>query len=207
MSGIVTIVDYGMGNLCSVASAIKYLGVNCQISSDPEVVADAKTIILPGVGSFRNAIKALREHSLDKALSEAVNVRRTKILGICLGMQLLAEHSTEDGGGEGLGFIAGKIERFRREEIGGLKIPHMGFNQVCPPNDSLLFEGLPKAPDFYFAHSYRLKNNPCGAKVTKSKYGIEFVAAYECENVYATQFHPEKSQTNGLRLIHNFLLA
>lgn len=203
----VTIVDYGMGNLWSVASAMKYLGATTKISGNPEVIVGAEVIVLPGVGSFRTAMEELKTRSLDMALREAVVVRRRKILGICLGMQLLTEFSTEGGESEGLGFIPGRIEQFGREDLAGLKVPHMGFNQVTPSKDSQLFKGLCSAPDFYFAHSYRLCVTGLPTKVSTAHYGIDFVAAYESENIFATQFHPEKSQTNGLHLLKNFLFA
>lgn len=207
MSAKITVVDYGMGNLWSVASALKYLGAPSVISGSPGDIAAADTLLLPGVGSFRKAMEALRTRSLDVALQEAVVVRRRKILGICLGMQLLAEHGTEDGECAGLGFIRGKVERFSREEVAGLKIPHIGFNQVTPPQECQLFNGLAETPDFYFVHSYRLRDSGLPGKVATCHYGVDFVAAYEHENVFATQFHPEKSQTNGLRLLSNFLAA
>lgn len=201
----VTVVDYGMGNLWSVTSALRYLGAECDFSNDPHAIAQADTLLLPGVGSFRKAMQVLDSTGIADAVREAVTVRRRKILGICLGMQLLAESSTEDGPSDGLGLIPGRIERFPAANLGAFKVPHIGFNWVSPTNDSALFSGLEGGGDFYFVHSYRLKYEDQPGCAGICRYGEDFVAACASENVYATQFHPEKSQTNGLRLLTNFL--
>ncbi|MEY4591816.1 MAG: hypothetical protein RIR18_711 [Pseudomonadota bacterium] len=207
MTPKVTVIDYGMGNLWSVISALKYLGADCVISSNPQEVVGADMLLLPGVGSFRKAMEALQERGLVDAINEAVLVRQRKILGICLGMQLFAEVGTEDGQCLGLGFIPGTIERFSVEETRGLKIPHVGFNSVEAPAESRLFSGLTPRADFYFVHSYRLLTGNLAGKCGICHYGVDFVATYEHQNIFATQFHPEKSQTNGLRLLSNFLTA
>lgn len=207
MAGKVTLVDYGMGNLWSVTSALSYLGAEWQTSCDPAVIRQADSLLLPGVGSFGMAMTALRQQGLDDAIQEAVRVRQRKILGICLGMQLLAERGTEDGNEAGLGFIGGSVERFSEAELAGQKVPHIGFNRVSAPADSRLFAGLAPAADFYFVHSFRLLPDGLPGKPGICHYGIDFMAAYEHENIFATQFHPEKSQTNGLRLLSNFLAA
>jgi len=207
MADKVIIVDYGMGNMWSVFSALRFLGCSPVISSDADQVAAADTLILPGVGSFRKAMEALEMHGLDQALREAVLVRKRKILGICLGMQLFAEYGQEDGDHRGLGFISGSVERFARDELGALKVPHVGFNHVRSSPDSVLFNGIASPSDFYFVHSYRLLNSGLPGKPGLCHYGIEFLSAYEYENIFATQFHPEKSQTNGLKLLNNFLAA
>ena len=201
----VTIVDYGMGNICSVVSAFDYLGCEALVTSDPEQVANADTLILPGVGSFRKAMVSLREQELDQALSHAVLNRGRKILGICLGMQLLGKRGFEDGETSGLGLIPAAVERFSVEEVGGLKIPHVGFNSVKVPPASRLMAGLAENADFYFVHSYRMLSEGLPGQVANCFYGIEFLAAYEHENIFATQFHPEKSQSNGLVLLKNFI--
>lgn len=201
----ITIVDYGMGNLWSVSSALQYLGAESVISNDPAVVAGAEALILPGVGSFFNAMQALHDKRLDSAVMEAVRARGRKILGICLGMQLLAERGTEDGECAGLGLIPGTVRRFTSEELGSLKLPHIGFNEVrCSPN-SRLFNGISHSADFYFVHSYRLLPSQRKGASAHCTYGCEFLAAYEHSNIFATQFHPEKSQTNGLLVLKNFL--
>jgi glutamine amidotransferase len=207
MSGKVIIVDYGMGNLWSVLSALRYLGAEPIVSGDPAEVAGADALVLPGVGSFHRAMHALHSRGLVEALSEAVVNRRSKILGICLGMQLLAQSGKEDGECQGLGFIPGTVERFTPQELGPLKVPHIGFNQVTASPRSRLFAGVASPADFYFVHSYRLLNRTSSGEAGLCRYGIEFLVAYEHDNIFATQFHPEKSQTNGLLLLNNFLTA
>lgn len=201
----VTIVDYGMGNLWSVMSAVRYLGAEPRISGDAHEVAAADCLILPGVGSFSLAMQALEQQNLVNALREAVLIRERKILGICLGMQLFAAKGTEDGECSGLGFIPGIVERFRRDELGTLKLPHIGFNEVTFGDECQLFRGLSNPSDFYFVHSYRLPPNANSNGQATCRYGIDFLAAYERGNIYATQFHPEKSQTSGLHVLKSFL--
>lgn len=205
-SSSITVIDYGMGNLWSVLSALRYLGSNPIISSDPEDVLRADTLILPGVGSFRKAMSSLQKNGLNQAIVEAVQNKGTKILGICLGMQLLGESSTEDGNTIGLGLIPAEVDKFSVEEVGVNKIPHIGFDEVQSQLDSTLFRGLKNFSDFYFVHSYRLPPVIPIGKCAICTYGVDFLAAYEKDNIFATQFHPEKSQTNGLILLKNFLL-
>lgn len=207
MSVQLVIVDYGMGNLWSVDSALRYLGADAIVSGDPDKVAAADVLILPGVGSFHKAMRQLRERGLADALSEAVLSRQRKILGICLGMQLLGQSGTEDGDCAGLGFIPASVHRFSRAEIGLLKLPHIGFNHVSSYPHGRLLGGLASPADFYFVHSYRLLPDGLPGTPSLCRYGIDFLAAYEHENIFATQFHPEKSQTNGLQLLSNFLAA
>lgn len=201
----ITIIDYGMGNIWSVASALRYLGCEPKVSGEPEVVAKAESLLLPGVGSFRKAMQALRTKGLDEAILHAVNARSRKILGICLGMQLLGKRSSEDGETAGLGLISGTVDRFSLEEVGRGKIPHIGFNTVRSPAESRLFARLPRSADFYFVHSYRMLPENDQGVVSTCSYGIDFMAAYERDNVFATQFHPEKSQSNGLILLRNYI--
>jgi glutamine amidotransferase len=203
----VVIIDYGMGNLWSVMSALKYLDCDVIVSSDPAVVEKAETLLLPGVGSFRKAMQSLERLHLDVAILESVQRKGNKILGICLGMQLLGSESSEDGETLGLNLIPTPVEEFSKREIGEKKVPHIGFDQVTSSADSKLFEGLPKSPDFYFVHSYRMLPINLEGITSTCEYGVEFLAAYESKNVFATQFHPEKSQTNGLILLRNFLAA
>jgi glutamine amidotransferase len=148
---------------------------------------------------------ALKKGRLDEAIKEAVSIRKRKILGICLGLQMLASSSTEDGMTSGLNYIPGVVERFSLDELRGQKLPHVGFNKVSMPNSNGLFKGLAQESYFYFVHSYRLLPQNLPGDVAQSNYGIDFVAAYQHENVFAAQFHPEKSQTNGLRLLDNFI--
>jgi glutamine amidotransferase len=201
----VTVIDYGMGNLWSVLSALRYLGCNPIVSSDPHQIVTADSLILPGVGSFRKAMMTLQHECLDQAIIEAVQTKGTKILGICLGMQLMGMSGSEDGDTPGLGLINSVVEKFTPQEIGSLKIPHIGFDQVHSQLDSILFKGLQQDADFYFVHSYRMLQAELVGKKAICNYGIEFIAAYEQDNIFAAQFHPEKSQANGLILLNNFL--
>lgn len=148
---------------------------------------------------------ALRTTGLDIALHEAVIGRGVKILGICLGMQLMGTRGSEDGDSAGLGFVPCSVERFSDQFPSDLKVPHVGFNSVTPAEDSVLMRGLLGQPDFYFVHSYRMLSAGLPGVVSTCCYGETFVAAYEHQNIFATQFHPEKSQTNGLLLLKNFL--
>lgn len=202
---VVTIVDYGMGNLWSVASALDCLGWESNITSDAEQVINADLMILPGVGSFRNAMNSIRARSLDDAIVDAVSNRGAKILGICLGMQLLGTSSTEDGYTEGLGLISSEVNKFIFCTEEQKKIPHMGFDEVVDHRGMRLFKGLDQKSDFYFVHSYRMMPPVDGGRAAMCNYGDSFMAAYEFNNIYATQFHPEKSQSNGLAVLRNFL--
>jgi len=201
----VTLIDYGMGNIWSVISALKYLDCNVIVSSDPGVIKEAETLVLPGVGSFRKAMESLRYLNLDQAIIESVQRDENKILGICLGMQLLGSKSSEDGETVGLNLIHTPVEEFSMNDVGTNKIPHIGFDQVSCQPESKLFQGLPANPDFYFVHSYRMLPSGLNGKSATCRYGTDFLAAYENDNIFATQFHPEKSQTNGLMLLKNFL--
>ncbi|MSR76821.1 MAG: imidazole glycerol phosphate synthase subunit HisH [Candidatus Omnitrophica bacterium] len=201
---IVTI-DYGMGNLWSVQSAVRYLGRQSLLSSDPDQVREANFLILPGVGSFRKAMETLRRTRLEQAILEAVKVRGAKILGICLGMQLLGASGSEDGKTKGLGLISNAVDKFSPQELNRNKIPHVGFNTVHFAKCSGLFRSLPPAADFYFVHSYRMLGAELKGNWGTCNYGTEFLAAFEVNNICGTQFHPEKSQTNGLILLGNFL--
>jgi len=201
----ITIIDYGMGNIWSVLSALRYLKANATVSGDPREIATAQALLLPGVGSFRKAMTALREKQLDQAILEAVQSNGAKILGICLGMQLMGSRGSEDGNTSGLGLVPNPVDIFTAQETEGNKIPHIGFDVVRSAPESRLFRGLPQEADFYFVHSYRMLPGGLPGIAATCRYGVEFLAAYEQGNIFATQFHPEKSQTNGLVLLKNFL--
>lgn len=203
----IRIIDYGMGNLWSVLSALRYLGFHPLVTDDPDQIFNADVLILPGVGSFRKAMDSLKNKAIDQAIVDTVKNKGTKILGICLGMQLMANSSTEDGFTLGLGLIAGKVDKFTISETGGNKIPHIGFDLVYGKSDAILFKGFKTATDFYFVHSYRIVPDKWYGNFATCNYGIDFLAAYEHGNIFATQFHPEKSQKNGLILLENFLSA
>lgn len=199
----VCIVNYGFGNIWSLKSAVNFLGFNCNVSSDPSDVLTAKKIILPGVGAFKSAMDALEEKNLKHAIIDSVSTEGNKILGICLGMQLMAEAGNENGLSKGLGLFEGEITLIK--SVDGLKVPHIGFNEVEIPTESKLFRGLSNRSDFYFVHSYQLLKPPQKGISAFSTYGETFVSAFEAGNIFATQFHPEKSQSNGLKLLKNFL--
>ena len=201
----ITVIDYGMGNLWSVLSALRYLGCNPKVSSDPNEITRAESLVLPGVGSFRKAVDTLRQTGLDQAILHAVQTKGIKILGICLGMQLMGSRGVEDGDTQGLGLIPETVNMFTTQEIGSNKIPHIGFDLVHSSPDARLFQGLQQAADFYFVHSYRMLPVGLSGNPATCSYGVEFLAAYEQDNIFATQFHPEKSQSNGLVLLKNFL--
>jgi len=194
-----------MGNLRSVQGALSYLGFESQLVSTPEEILQSETLILPGVGSFAAAMANIRRLELESPLNEMVLARGVPVLGICLGMQLLADVGEEDGPSRGLGWIRARVERFQLSDP-DLKVPHIGFNRArFVPGASSLFDGLGDHSDFYFVHSYHMI---CDRETDVSAwvdYGGPFVAAVERENIFGTQFHPEKSQTNGLKLLRNFV--
>jgi imidazole glycerol-phosphate synthase subunit HisH len=194
-----------MGNIFSVVSAFKYLGAEVEIVSDPEEILKSSILVLPGVGSFRNAMEFIKKRNIDEAIIDAVTNKGVKILGICLGMQLLGSYSTENGKTAGLGLLPNKVERFASKEVCERKIPHVGFNSLYINEKQGLFKDLPHFADFYFVHSYRMMIEGIQGRYATCKYGVEFLAAYEIGNICGTQFHPEKSQTNGLIMLKNFL--
>jgi glutamine amidotransferase len=202
---LIVIVDYGMGNLFSIQSALHYLGAQSSISSDPQVIRNADKLILPGVGSFYKAMCNLKTANLDEVVKEPVINKKTPILGICLGMQLLGSSSTEDGFSYGLGLIDSPVERFSENEFVNFKIPHVGFDTVTITHENKLFDGLDSSADFYFTHSYRMAFSDQPYAVGICSHGEEFIAAFEKGHICGTQFHPEKSQTNGLLLLKNFI--
>ncbi len=198
----IVIVEYGMGNVHSIASTLKYLNVSdVIISSDQEILKNSDKIILPGVGSFAKAMQRIREAELDTLLYKLSVEEKKPLLGICLGMQLLGRSSPEDGYNEGLGFVNGDVSRF---DSSGLKVPHVGFNQVKPSAQAKLFHGFTGTPDFYFTHSYRMLSDE-DINQSVCDYDGEFVAGFEVNNIAGVQFHPELSQQNGLRLLKNFI--
>jgi glutamine amidotransferase len=201
----VVIIDFGMGNLWSVASAIKFLGKIPIITEDLSKISESETLILPGVGSFRRAMNTIRNKSIDKAIFDSLQNPKSKLLGICLGMQLLGTSSTEHGLTEGLGLVQNEVVRLANSEINPIKIPHVGFNRVQISKESKLFEQIPIDASFYFVHSYAMQILNDSSIYTTTTYGHRFVAAIESGQVFGTQFHPEKSQKNGLKVLENFL--
>jgi glutamine amidotransferase len=204
-SYMVTIVDYGVGNLASIANMARKAGTECAISGDPKVLAAAERLILPGVGAFDRAMANLAERHLIPVLTERVMERRVPTLGLCLGMQLFARGS-EEGTRAGLGWLAAGNRRFRFEQINGNapKVPHMGWNYIEPTSPAALLERLPPEPRFYFVHSYHLQCDDPADVMCWTTYGYKFASGVHRGNLWGTQFHPEKSHKFGLALLKNF---
>jgi glutamine amidotransferase len=200
---MITVVNYEMGNLGSIVNAFTFLGVKTRITSDPREVAAAGKLLIPGVGAFNAGMANLNRLGLTVAIREAVQAGGVPVLGICLGMQLLAESSTEDGFTEGFGMVRAKVDRFSGHA--GYRLPHIGFNQVeFAGTRQSLFKGIGQGRDFYFVHGFRMEATGADFENGITSYGDVFVASIEHENVFGVQFHPEKSQSNGLRLLENF---
>ncbi|PKM53987.1 MAG: imidazole glycerol phosphate synthase subunit HisH [Firmicutes bacterium HGW-Firmicutes-5] len=198
---MIGIIDYGMGNLQSVSNALKYIGVEHFTSSDNEVLKNADKLILPGVGAFKDAIERLREKGLDQLLMD-MKAEGKPVLGICLGMQLLFDTSTEFGSHAGLGLIKGKVVKL---DVQNLKIPHMGWNALHILKKAPLFMGLPEEAYVYFVHSYHLETDEDVVSAT-TYYGKDIQIAAQQGNIYGLQFHPEKSGDVGLKILENFAL-
>lgn len=198
------IVDYGLGNVASVAGAIASLGYESVLTADPDVLAAADKIILPGVGAFRDGMANLHERNLVTPLNEIVVQGKKPILGICLGFQLLARESEEFGSCEGLNWIEATVVRLAPADK-SLRVPHVGWNELHYRAGSILFEGVPDESLFYFVHSYHLRPESYGIVTGTCPYGGDFVAAINQGNIYGTQFHPEKSQRHGLAVLQNFI--
>lgn len=199
---MVAIIDYDAGNIKSVQKAIEYLGEEVIITRDAEVILNASRVILPGVGAFGDAMEKLHKYNLVDVIREVVK-REIPFLGICLGLQLLFETSDETPGVQGLGILKGKIKRI--PDNGELKIPHIGWNSLSFPNKGRLYEGIPQESYVYFVHSYYLDAEDKDIVVATTEYGTTIHASVEQGNVFACQFHPEKSSSVGLKILDNFL--
>lgn len=197
---MISIIDYGAGNLNSVEKAVRFLGYECVATGDREMIRNSEKLILPGVGAFGDAMEHLRSTGLDQAVYEAVE-KKIPILGICLGMQLFYEQS-EEGGVPGLGILRGRIRRF--PNLPGQKIPQMGWNSLSIRKEGKLLRGL-KNPYVYFVHSYYLEAENREEVAATCEYGISFDAAVETDSIFLTQFHPEKSGDTGLTILKNFI--
>jgi imidazole glycerol-phosphate synthase subunit HisH len=197
----VLIIDYGMGNLRSVEKALESVGCRPAISGDPDEILRADKLILPGVGAFGDAMENLRRSSLDKAISEAVRAGKP-LLGICLGLQLLFSESEEFGIHKGLGLLPGKVRKFH---VPGLQVPHIGWNQIERLQQNPLLAGIPEGSYFYFVNSYYVDPEIPEHILSLTSYGIQFCSIACKDNVWGAQFHPEKSQAMGKRLLRNFL--
>ncbi len=197
---MIAILDYDAGNLRSVEKAFLYLGENVTITADPKMILSADRVVLPGVGAFRDAMDKLKTAGLTTVIKEVID-KKTPFLGICLGMQLLYEYS-EEGEAEGLGILSGSVRRFPQES--GLKIPQIGWNCLEVKKDSLFLKGIETAPYVYFVHSYYVDAKDKSTVAATVTYGAEADVLVETENIYLTQFHPEKSGSIGLSMLKNF---
>ena len=199
---MVAIMDYDAGNIKSVEKALLYLGEEAVITRDRDAILRADRVILPGVGAFGDAMDKLRTYGLDKVIQEVVG-QNTPFLGICLGLQLLFESSEESEGVEGLGILKGKVVRLPEES--DLKIPHIGWNSLKYPNSGRLFTGIAEDSYVYFVHSYYLQVKDPSIVTATTEYGTLIHASVEQGNVFACQFHPEKSSEVGMQILKNFL--
>ena len=198
------IIDYGAGNIASVSNMISYLGKKSVITSNYEEIENAEKIILPGVGSFDFGINALAKKNLIELLKKKISEEKIPVLGICLGMQLFCKES-EEGTTSGLGIVDATVKRFRFDKHSELKVPHMGWNTVSISKKNDLFKKLEKKNRFYFVHSFYVSPNNNELAIGNSNYGSNFCAAYQKDNLFGVQFHPEKSHRFGMQLMNNFL--
>ena len=201
MTAAITIVDYQMGNLRSVQKGFEKVGHPAAISSDPAEISAAEKLVLPGVGAFQDAIAHLRERDLVAPIKEHIAADKP-LLGICLGLQLLFDKSYEDGEYEGLGVVAGEVVRFDLPRE--YKVPHMGWNEAIIRQSSPLLDQIAEGTHFYFVHSYHVVPEDKSVIAIEANYHHAFCAAIRRGNLFATQFHPEKSQNEGLKLLKNF---
>jgi len=201
---MIVIVDYQCGNLFSVQKALKRLNLLSISSNYPKDIELADKIILPGVGNFGSGMRNLAKNNLIDILSEKILVKKTPVLGICLGMQLLTNFS-EEGNARGLGYVKADIQRFKFDKNIQLKTPHVGWNNINFSKDNLLFKGIDKSQQFYFVHSYHMvSSEQNNLFLSYTNYGYDFISSFVKENIYGVQFHPEKSHDQGMQLINNF---
>jgi imidazole glycerol-phosphate synthase subunit HisH len=201
---VIAIVDYGMGNVRSVKNAVDFLGGEAVVTADPALLDAADRIVLPGVGAFGDAMRNLEARRLPALLHAQVIEKRKPMLGICLGLELLATCSTEHGSHRGLGWVEARVTRFASD--GRVRIPHMGWNEIRLETTHPVFDGIREQGDaFYFVHSFHMVCADAAHVVATSEHGVRFPAAIARGNIVATQFHPEKSQDNGLQVLRNFL--
>lgn len=201
---MIKIVDYGLGNVCALLNVYKRLNIPAVVVNNATDLVGATRVILPGVGAFDHAMKLLQQSGMRDELDELVLSRGVPVLGICVGMQILAEGS-EEGEMSGLRWIAGSVRKFKNmDESQRLRLPHMGWNDVEPARASMLFESLEKASRFYFLHSYHFDCASQDTVLAETSYGTRFACAVHSGNIYGVQFHPEKSHLYGTQLLKNF---
>ena len=201
---MIGVIDYGLGNLTSVAGAVQKVGFEPVISSEAADLGRCEKLILPGVGAFGDGMRNLNDRGLVLPLTKMVMERRMPVLGICLGFQLLAKSSSEFGNNNGLGWLDARVSRLQPEDP-ALRIPHVGWNELYQKGDSILFDDIPELPLFYYVHSYKLETSAVETVIGECNYGGTFTAAIQSGSIFGTQFHPEKSQQHGLALLRNFL--
>lgn len=199
---MIVVIDYGMGNLRSVFNALDVLGADVKVSDDPRDLGSAEKIILPGVGAFGVVMANLKQMGWEEAVRRQVVQEKKPMLGICLGMQVLADEGTERGRNKGFGFISGRVERLTADR---LRLPHIGWNDVDILMEHPLFQGFSSKAIFYFVHSFHFIPHSDRVVAGTCEYGQVFTAAVAKDNIFATQFHPEKSQAAGLRFLENFI--
>lgn len=204
MSNKIAIIDYGMGNLNSIAKKLKRLGAECFITHNPEDIRLSKKIILPGVGHFGKAMAKLKDLGLIELLEEQVKVKKKPILGICLGMQLMAKRSDE-GNNDGLGWFDAEVIKIKVENKLKYKVPHTGWNQIVISKPSKLMGNIPEFSEFYFVHSYHFKANDISDVLNETQYESKIVSGIEKENIFGVQYHPEKSYDIGELVLKNFI--
>jgi imidazole glycerol-phosphate synthase subunit HisH len=204
MPGEITIIDYGMGNLRSVQRSFQRVGADAIVTSDPEQVERAKKLVLPGVGHYESGIERLKRKGLWDVLNDKVLGEQAPILGICLGMQLMTKHSDE-GNAHGFGWIEGNAVRFSVKDNLRFKVPRIGWNTIYPQKESRLLDGVTEDAMFYFLHSYYVKCDDPDDVLATTFYEEEYTSAIQKNNIYATQFHPEKSHEYGDQILKNFL--
>ena len=204
MKKSVTIVDYGMGNLHSVKKKLDRLKTTSSITSNPRDIIKADKIIIVGVGHFAKAMKNIQELDLLDALSEVAIIKKKPVLGICLGMQLMAKDS-EEGNTKGLGWLDANVRKMQVDDTLKFKIPHTGWNKITQSKKSHLMKGIPELSEFYFVHSYYLRSNETSNILNETEYCFKFTSAIEKDNIFGVQYHPEKSHDVGEVLLKNFI--
>lgn len=202
---MIAIIDYGMGNLRSVQKGFEKVGVVAEITDDVKTIEDARGVVLPGVGAFKDCYDGLVSRGLDGLVKDIVQSGRP-FLGICVGLQLLFESSEEGAGSQGLGILKGHVRRFADARETGLKVPHMGWNRLepAPGRNMALFNGIGANPYTYFVHSYYAVPEDDSVVLAWCNYGVDFPAMVGRDNLFAVQFHPEKSQSDGITMLRNF---
>ena len=204
MKKTLAIVDYGMGNLNSVKKKLDRLKTTASITSNPKDIIKADKIILVGVGHFAKAMKNIKELNLLDTLNEVAIIKKKPVLGICLGMQLMANDS-EEGNSEGLGWLDANVRKMQVDDTLRFKIPHTGWNKITQSKKSHLMKGIPESSEFYFVHSYYLKPNESSNTLNETEYSFKFTSAIEKDNIFGVQYHPEKSHDVGEILLKNFI--